>query len=1711
MSIRNSPNSPDLVPELGDLVTFVSRVFKSTTGKIIYRDDALIRIQDYKGRTKPVDFDLVDGGYFADRLGVTEIILHKKRTDPHFSKQLGVVVGELLEFYGLDGRPLASEETFVVEEVIATDDSDALRVSTKGLGAEFVLDFGFLGVPDGIGLIMSRQPHEEDAEFEMGVDAAEVAEEVEVFPGFDMNTLPAGLVEEIPTEERMYSDTLQRADMFSSLFIDVPAERQKDPRVMARLYRVSDVLLAMKNSVVVRDAGGGVVTGEKRSYTAETFGELLEKQPTGAPLATLMPVAAVRKVVYTDDAAAGGDRTDVTVRSDAQSLIGAIRSSEPYAAAAAVGGGANPFVMAMNAYLESQTAYTAAVAGTKRITVDQDVLRSQIPPTPVEGFPRDTVMPYTTKKGERIPLEAANLGKIENRVVRLLAANKITVQKTGATFVVAPADTAETVAHVVLPADIARRRTPIRSSVLLWDIQASAVQSRLTTTFYTALRNAMSDVRVLDGPGLQTKVAEIAAERLAPALAFISRENTTTLDNMGFRNLEFTEPVFEALKGAVAAGQETWLEAYKTLKASAVAATRGGSALPVAGVVAAGGGLLAAAVLGDASIRDIVTRIKERETLLETHDLVYAQEFLTTANGTLRPLWYALTSSGGDAESELVVATRDTYVRESTRIERNTHVRRAASAAFGAEPVLNNCKHVFELEKIRSIRDDAKRMMLLDAFIKWYHGGQKDNYLLCGLCNDTLVCKHEVIMLQEYLNPGRSEALHKALLLEYGNGVFEGAYICKNCGQKMREIEYDTHLEYDDEGRPLVGRTVVAAGDDEEVDELGLGAALPGEMEEEVPFKDPFEIELYKNARVLFERLGLVVSVDVYARVVNAAKKYLEERVKAKRVYNRARDAELAKGGKGGGTVPIIYEAYYANHYIGCLGALALLEFQTAESDVPVPMSGIAYSRSGFPLDGYDPASAGLGAFNYVKEGLSSLFLNAPTWRDTSWSALGEGAARKKEAGNALLAPIFSILAIKPANKPAPPPLEDVTAIYETRIAEARAFKAAVAEGTGFALASRADRVPPVFRPLPFADAAIGELGADAIGNLAQFERQVTDGDVSRVGPKVAARSRVLAQQVVGELNAAAKAGAIVAKGSPYSFSSCCHKRLGAAALTGLGISALGLDAARVRELDIVGAASRTVRLNDPASSAAGTHLYMPWNAPKVTAVLPTPQPEDYYKLFVKNCFKGRAYGMPHEYAPNNRCRNCEFECPASLLFPIAASIPIEASAKTRTAQMAAGAVAAAEEANAALAAAGVVVDEESFKELEAQIRRKHKVPTIVPRADVPILERLQALGATLLPSVVADAEDQFATLLTGLQQIQAEGLTDRIARITAIQGFAEEESATLDTVREFMSDLSTATTPAKKAAEIKDVLNMLNTLVERMDGNAGARNLMEAFVSSGEQVANNAPNVMKKVTFQWIPGIAKSHAELLKTIWGNLATATTETLRTVADLEEDVRAALCDILHKFTSWLSAWLRVWIDEFRPSPVMQAEEMALLLKWLLLTGLHALLNAEESPFYATIENPGHKGLIAKALYAWVVRTTRAHADMVAKYQLSKEEIEAELNDRSAKENAMFIKKFDMLDIDARRTELIKKKLKIGDWAVGNLTNMAKYNADFFEFERDQRAQMGVPEFEAAVGMEGGAARDQERGAARFGLGGIGGPEVVDVERDNLHYAEGGEEY
>jgi hypothetical protein len=94
--------------------------------------------------------------------------------------------------------------------------------------------------------------------------------------------------------------------------------------------------------------------------------------------------------------------------------------------------------------------------------------------------------------------------------------------------------------------------------------------------------------------------------------------------------------------------------------------------------------------------------------------------------------------------------------------------------------------------------------------------------------------------------------------------------------------------------------------------------------------------------------------------------------------------------------------------------------------------------------------------------------------------------------------------------------------------------------------------------------------------------------------------------------------------------------------------------------------------------------------------------------------------------------------------------------------------------------------------------------------------------------------------------------------------------------------------------------------------------------------------------------------------------------------------------------------------------------------------------------------------------------------------TEEQIKDTIARRDNIEKASFIKRFDDLTPEAKAVEKMKKKLGLGDWAVGGTNVIYAYNPEQYEREREQRLTMGFEDFsqgqvvleEGAEGAEGG---------------------------------------
>jgi hypothetical protein len=254
-------------------------------------------------------------------------------------------------------------------------------------------------------------------------------------------------------------------------------------------------------------------------------------------------------------------------------------------------------------------------------------------------------------------------------------------------------------------------------------------------------------------------------------------------------------------------------------------------------------------------------------------------------------------------------------------------------------------------------------------------------------------------------------------------------------------------------------------------------------------------------------------------------------------------------------------------------------------------------------------------------------------------------------------------------------------------------------------------------------------------------------------------------------------------------------------------------------------------------------------------------------------------------------------------------------------------------------------------------------------------------------------------------------------------------------------------------------VLRSIESLTE--ESVTSVRNLQQILVVQGTQIACKFRNIKPKGR-KWFGSISLNHQNLLDKVWEKSAETVINALKDMETYDEEVVTNIKSILTQFTKTYSQLYDNWIREIRSNIHFTNDEFKIVLRWFTLSGLKALMK-RNSIYYGNITTAEQKNLVSRYLTNWIERSVQSNAKYNKRYQLNVSQIQEAINARAELEKAYFIKRFDDLDRDLRKVEKIKKSLKIGDWAVGTVKNLFTYDANFYEFERSQRAEMGLPEF------------------------------------------------
>lgn len=1617
--------------ELGDIITVKSTVFGSLTGKIIYRDEKLIRVVSINASDRATDLVLnVMDGDFDTSTGITECTIHSKRDDPHFSLQIGASQGERLEFLSNAGQQVA--ESGIIAEIIADDENDAV-VLVDGRR----IDFAFIGPPMPIQVVAINAVIEELAN--------EGAEANDEFPAYDLDLLdgliPAAMVEEISTAERTYPEGIQREEMYTDLLKSYSEAKRKNPNLLRKLARETELLIALKNAVIVTNE-----KGEPQPFvkSADSLKDILTN--LSASVSSILPVLAVKRILYTGAKDVGELTKDqseqVELRDWLKSELANLELTNTYNAGnEARGQKSKPMYSYLYQILYNEGSVflpnTSAVAG-QEIQSDMEILRTVLPPKPIIGF---------AKLGEKAKTDSSFLASLKTRQYRVISS-----LKTAGGDLLAPSDPGTAVSYLLFPTHIGSSWRPNKfSGSLSEDIRAANLVGKLES-----IESLTNDKRLYNPNGIQIVKGNAVSLGLEPSDINISEwlaqnlKNSIhpsdllasgsigiykVLDSIGLRSYEYTPDVSRVLWSGILKSQELYTKAFEELTASVASYLEKAQPYNLGDVISK-----------DSTLYKDAVKIPEISQILAKFgtvhsDLLLAQAVMYTAEGTLARVLYF---GAGHPDLDKV---RKTYLSEVYREKTRFFLVNAELAKYKATPEINNCPHVHDMDVLRSVMktDNSKFYTILQKVLNSYQGERSNNWINCKVCDAHLICIHEVMMLYELTHPGKASALHKELLLDYGGAAFSGRYVCRYCGVQIAEFEYDTSLEYDDSGKPLVGRNVLESGEKTVEDELGdiLEISVKKEI---VDFDNPIKASLYEVARMMTQSAGFNFNEESYKSIVEFTSNYIEHEMWPKDTY----EMTIAKK-----KIKPTYESFVATNKIAITATYILCMIHTMNPvpELLYPFPGCPFKRGGYPIENDNPDN--FGAMDYFVCVIANINRpNLAPWDISLWSKESSTDKRKTLVrgwiDSMLKGPVRILLG------------------------QARFTYTASIKDT-YERASSNDKVPVYFRPTTNKNPAL--FDSEVMAHPDRVLQSAMGDDIRTIQPLIEERNRQLACNSVTNAHIVANESGLINPLSERSDSVCCFMPIQEVRN---GAVSLFNPPAVEAEITVLREAEQVIQKRDPCMQSNGSHLYVHWSSPEAVPIIKMSPDASYFKLFMRTCFRGSRVGMKHEFgrrSDNFECRHCNFTIgvdPLTLMSDLNDEELYNNDSKRKGGPV----TVVTDKAREALKVNGIVVDAAKFDELLTAVRSKKLVEPFVektPISSMEIFDHINRLVNTDCPFMTRRLEDwqQIVTIMSVERDAEPSEETRLISWAPFVSKYDSLRTGLLDILN---GDQSRGTKPIPKIVE--EIVKSIERITSEPKYQ-GPNEINKHFVVGLERISQNFSEMLygsswfgqsfiqgKKAQNLFYSGkrwfgkkISQKHSEKFEGMIENILGFTKDTTK---KLGVEIRTYSSEITHKLSTYLGRILKFWSENMPSFSVfgVSNQELGYILRWLVFSSIETLL-IRTSPIYASVPSEADKEKIHAILLDWVRKTFLEAKRQYDLFGLSETEIQLAILDAREKEKISIIKEIDdEKDPDLRAVTKIQQKLKIGRWAIGSGKNTSSYNAQFQDFLQEQRDRAGI---------------------------------------------------
>jgi hypothetical protein len=1255
------------VIQLGDRVIIDSTAHGFVVGTVYYRSGELIRVKPDGASNQLIDFQrLYDGrrDEFDPLLEVKAAYILTKRLFPDFIRQQMFEVGQTITAISELNRMTKYTLTKMNKDedsIVLTDTTGSeFEIKFSHVGIDPETDIKILkitGAPKPIQLadVAEEEEAEGEAEGEEEEDEEEGEEAEEVMPPSGFRVTILGTVQlpkikaykEEASSKLLIPQNIQKSDALNDMIGMLDPDLQRDEQAQREIRIMVETMFHMKNAIINYNEDGTFKSVKEISPTSLI--DLMRLSKNDIPLGRA--VLSVSKRLFIDPELNGQEEEEegdaVALPPEGITMVNELSEWDrmdtgPPAFAASVVHTADGQANIIAHYDKEQRFYgsyerpwtplseTVPVIENKS---DTTFFRLDLPQPPVvkkkatdkkekeekveveeeeedgEGV-EDAENDYTLngylkskpRPSPREPRPHPALGKLPFGQERALT----TTFRKGAKAqkqILMPAEEASILYYLLFPESVGRTLGTTRSGQLSLDSARGKAPLQIMSQILTRLGGIKED------PTPQTIVAlgvEGSTLGNIPLVEYFKGMNIpgmgigdtlTTLEDFGLAKFEFTPVFLEMLVSKLRTYQNQLKATLQELGVAALVLPAEATPNPM---IPLDSPILSSLPLDDAILATEAAHFRSRNPTLQKSDIALVADFLRTHAD------YYQAIIGGQ---QLLIAEADLSERQSIRLTKIEMERRLKErrTEVGDVPHPNLCEHVGNLRTIRKIENEQEKYYYLTKFFAKYQGGRKDdNWIDCTICKKNLLCVHERLLLQAYLNPLDKPALLKQLNLNFSGGVFQGHYICRACGQPIQPIGYDTNLQFDDEGRPMSGRAELVDQDaltDREI-EIALGVAFA--PVEEIPFTGD-QLVYYKIVRLLAERIGIYMEQNRYRMVIERLQGYLNSlpsREEHREAQEKAREAAAAEGRP---YKPGNYDAVINRNTVGAAAMYLLIEIQTHipnyESKFTLP--GCVAGFGGFPLTG--SLEADEEGIVYMACNISTIANDEAPWNKTGYQAVRDREKRQTAIVRQLKTILKQIISDN--------------AIIQREIVKKNLYLLGLqGKKEGEELAQTEDSVPVGFLP----DMVV-PVGVDA----ANDEEGAFNAAAAAAAAAAANNQRGVARAWIRQGHLLAKTTANVIRGSLFSEITCCKVNI---TTPGQFWDSKG-DMPKLPDRQItplLRARSQQVHF-EPRREEGGV---VEVDADKT------------YVLFLKFCFTGDRIGYPHEPGLTNLCPHCGFQFP---------------------------------------------------------------------------------------------------------------------------------------------------------------------------------------------------------------------------------------------------------------------------------------------------------------------------------------------------------------------------------------------------------------------------------------------------------------------------------